>query len=112
MSAEILRRAAALMRERAEDAVLASGNDAWKADGLAWNDNRGTVHMVGAGPVNVCDAITEEQAEHIASWHPIVALAVADWLERVAYLLEHGSVSPGEPSSALAVARAFLGEAS
>lgn len=29
------------------------------------------------------DYIGAEEAEHIASWHPAVALAVADWLEGV-----------------------------
>jgi hypothetical protein len=61
VSAERLREAAALMRERAE-----------AADALG----------------QVADTITtsscEEFAEHIASWHPVVALAVAKAMDDVA----------------------------
>ena len=52
------------------------------------------------------------EAEHIASWHPLVALAVADWLDAAAERAERPgalalhSLSPGP----LAVARAYLGE--
>lgn len=44
-------------------------------------------------------------AAHIASWHPAVALAVADWLDAAigATKVQH--------DAALAVARAYLGEA-
>lgn len=122
MSAEVLRQAAALMRERAEGARLACGDEPWDGDaGLSWNDARGTVYMIGAGPVNVADAITEESALHIASWHPAVALAVADWLESVA----GANTSPDEDvphagrtiahidaDAALAVAHAYLGSES
>jgi hypothetical protein len=51
-------------------------------------------------------------AAHIASWHPAVALAVADWLDDCARLPAttfHGQVFDGR---ALAVARAYLGEQS
>ena len=49
-------------------------------------------------------------AEHVASWHPLVALAVADWLDTEAEIAgrglpdESGSVYP-----ALRVARIYLG---
>lgn len=108
MSASLLREAAAKMRERAEDARLACGDERWDGDaGLSWNDARGTVYMVGAGPVNVADAITEESALYIASWHPAVALAVADWLEHEA---DHFDMDDTTRSRALAVARTYLGE--
>lgn len=50
-------------------------------------------------------------AAHIAAWHPLVAAAVADWLEAAAERGEESglhfhSLSPGP----LAVARAYLGE--
>lgn len=69
---DLLRRAAALMRERAEKATPGT----WQAnpDGLVW-----------ANPPRLGDPVsgsTEiEDAQHIASWHPAVALAAADWLE-------------------------------
>jgi hypothetical protein len=66
------------------------------------------------GPVEVRG---KQDAEHIASWHPAVALAVADWLEQEADDLdsdpeadtyeEHDLVPCIQ--RALAVARAYLG---
>jgi hypothetical protein len=67
----------------------------------------------------VCDAESGQHAAHIASWHPVVALAVANWLEAEA---ERAAQMDGyEATSAyplmlsaykhpLAVARAYLGE--
>ena len=112
---DLIRRAAGRMRELANDALLAGGDEAWVADGITWNDNRGTVYMVGAGPVNVCDAITEEQAEHIAHWDPVTALAVADSLDHDATAWEeYAKRGRGLPFArrerVLAVARAFLKE--
>jgi hypothetical protein len=50
-------------------------------------------------------------AEHIASWHPAVALAVADWLDDMARLSADGdSGGPLVARHALAVATAYLGE--
>lgn len=109
MSAEILRRAASLMRERAE-----------AADTVTWYD----VETLLAGTtLDPLDAL--EDAEHIASWHPTGALAVADWLTVTAWWLE--DEWPDDPDApmdwesstgataervkaALAVARAYLGE--
>lgn len=55
-----------------------------------------------------------EDAEHIASWHPSVALAVADWLEHCAEVTENKEVSFGLRvainSHALIVARAYLAQ--
>ena len=50
---------------------------------------------------------------HIASWHPAVALAVADWLDLMARAMvgtSYGAL-PFE-DAAVAVARAYLGEPS
>jgi hypothetical protein len=114
VSAETLRRAAALMRERAEAARAGR----WLADGSElfadWEDSR---------YIGVCDGSLAEgnvaNAEHIASWHPAVALAVADWLDAQAADVE--SFVDGEVgwvtvewraanTAALIVARAYLGE--
>ena len=73
MSAETLRRAAALMRERAEAATPAP----WEFDAEdmypgVWSDSG------SAGTWVVSEWGTREaNATHIASWHPAVALAVA-----------------------------------
>lgn len=71
MSADVLRKAAALMRERAEAAT----GGPWLAYG----------HTVeGAGTVYFDKHSLHGDADHIASWHPAVALAVADWLDDIA----------------------------
>lgn len=115
---ELLRRAAGRMRELAKDALLAGGDDPWGASSISWNNVHGTVYPVDAGQVNICDASTEELAEHIAAWHPAVALAVADLLDLVIEAVANAGdidwfirTSP-TARRALAVARAFLGEAS
>lgn len=71
MSAELLRDAATLMRERAEVCV-----DGWgmKHTPESWRET----YEVGVD--------YDQDAPHIASWHPAVALAVADWLEDVAIM--------------------------
>lgn len=125
MSSEILRKAASLMRERAEAAMT------------SLSDNMPEWHSAAA---LMGDGKTEGDAEHIASWHPAVALAVADWLEAEATSLdamerfqaatvkqeagwtargagisvrEHDdgtlSISTDTSAAALTVARAYLG---
>src|SRR5690349_8101308 len=85
MSADLLREAAALMRSRAEGATggrwVVSGdgiyvNPDWTDEG--WLTYDALVAEVSDSPD---EAVTEDDAEHIASWHPAVALAVADWLD-------------------------------
>lgn len=82
----LLREAAAKMRERAEAASVGP----WRYDDWAYgsevgcgvaapnhpqSDDTSTVILASFGEDGVSDA------EHIASWHPAVALAVADWLD-------------------------------
>ena len=114
MSAEILRRAASLMRERAEAATPGP-----------WVASIDNPHFFRQPSVQAPDQGHDEEwvaeckdaryhgasdAEHIASWHPAVALAVADWLEQHAD--DHSSYDCNwEPCAALAVARAYLGGA-
>lgn len=123
MSAELLRRAAALMRERAEAAT----------PGPWFAGNAPSVRVVRAGhPVygrpNVAMSgarAADRNFPHIASWHPPVALAVADLLTTTAWWLEDEwpddpdapmdwMNSTGETAervkAALAVARAYLGD--
>ncbi len=117
--AETLRTAARLIREKAE----AVPQGAWK--GRPWEAEECSDDEAGNCPCivsqgerkppweaqdpliqYVCDAESEEHAAHIASWHPAVALAVADWLESAARDAEEIGPDP----AALAVARTFLGE--
>jgi hypothetical protein len=73
---DLIREAAALMRQRAEwanEGPWERGRD-WAGTYTIDADSIGTL---GQGFVGT-DAI------HIASWHPTVALAVADWLSDIA----------------------------
>lgn len=112
MSAETLRRAAALMRERTEKLppspwypveigrAVATSRE-WVVDSPS---------RLVAGNLGLSrDPVAEPMAEHIASWHPAVALAVADWLDYAASYAQAG-VAPSYTHYALAVARAYLGE--
>lgn len=114
MTAELLRRAATLMRERAE--VLVEIRDTCAEAGVSHYERQIKRH--GGGPLFKA---------HFSSWHPAVALAVADWLDETADHLDietnqyaDGSVCLAVDAaasdcsifqSALAVARAYLGEA-
>lgn len=108
--AETLRRAAALMRERAEAAT--PGPWLVEDDEIEFNvlvDEGGPGVMYVARQFNQGHSEGERDAEHVASWHPDVALAVADWLDIAAIVVER----TGEPTEmvrgALAVATAYLG---
>ena len=107
MSADLLREAAALMRSRAEAAT--PGPWAEVGDG----ELMGCFAVVAGGEdeFNVAPAVIPVNAEHIASWHPAVALVVADWLDLEANLWEASSWYPDSGES-MAVARAYLGRAS
>lgn len=119
MSADILRRAAALMRERAGAAT----QGAWRFETAP----NGFSPMVIGGGMAVADTFDKphlSDAKHIASWHPTVALAVADWLDTAgADIWAHGPLCEcgtgcdacddnlWEPHAraALVVARTYLG---
>lgn len=76
---DLQRRAAALIRENAARAISPS----------PWSVNEDLTLVDGNG-----DAIFSElrgydpDTEHIASWHPAVALAVAKWLDTCADILD------------------------
>jgi hypothetical protein len=130
VSAELLRRAAAEMRQRAEAAT--DGGFGWRLADLpganeVWADRDAAGHdafMVAttATRLNPNPGIKgHADATHIASWHPTVALAVADWLEDAAENLD--LQAPGGDlakqwdmrvhiagDKALAVAHAYLGD--
>lgn len=127
MSAELLREAAALMRERAEGAT----DGGWQTyvdphdDSIVF-DQYGTGVQSATTHDVVCYSgqVYSRDAAHIASWHPAVAFAVADWLDVVASRNEAllssfaegsraGAVTAAENTlgwtEALAVASAYLG---
>lgn len=125
MSVERLRAAAALMRERAD--VWDYHASPWRVEPgpAGWSVVRsaGVIEDDFAEPSAVVEhdtfvfqMDTTSTARHIASWHPAVALAVADWLEATAVRCdmarERGNHSWRGSRQALAVADAYLGSAS
>lgn len=110
MSAEILRRAAALMRDRAE------------AAGTEWPWYEAADMAEAVEPF--ADGYSEPAADgaHIASWRPAVALAVSKLLDDTAETWEMCDADAGfrrgaytvvvgyTREYALAVARAYLGD--
>lgn len=127
MSADLLRRAAALIRERAS--VAPEGPYA-----LGFHDSDAPEYRVlFAGDGDPMGAVRywpgglgrdigeeEQTGAFLTLWHPAVALAVADWLEHEAGmardvenrtgLLGRRLEYPHEVLEALAVARALLNE--
>lgn len=106
MSAEVLRQAASLMRERAEAARDITGASDWHVGGL---DHFGDYFVRSSGG-RVASQMVEEEAEHIASWHPAVALAVADVLSLAAdHAAGRGNACGSCVEFAETLARAYLG---
>ena len=136
--AALIRRAAALMRKRASEATPGPWEAGASMGGATVEQSAGDCADVIGSEVkcgSYCYGGTavlpaRADAEHIASWHPLVALAVAGWLEDAAdsaegYLGEGLPEYPGLycgrcfcnwPKSCdcwnrpLAVARAYLNE--
>lgn len=109
---DILRRAATLMRERA----VAATPGPWDADVMFVV---GQVQGGRPGGEVIAEAhytIPREErhrhtsdANHIASWHPLVAFAAAEMLEEFARLDDQG-IHP--PTSVVTLAKRYLGETS
>jgi hypothetical protein len=138
VSIETLRRAAALMRERAEAATPGP----WAADPDTWHPHGhplGYRRVVSGEPNPISgirmphlhtatlvppgspeDRAAMADAEHIASWHPAVALASAKALDEAADAYEEISGpnvlgdADADPllAALIAQARAYLGEQS
>lgn len=120
---ETIRRAAALMRERAEGCEARGWH--WEALGDKGYPQRvtsdGNVALIAETFID--PAHRPYEAEHIASWHPLVAVAVADLLEEVARQYDapscdspdgvcNGCERREDFNDALWLACAYLGEAS
>lgn len=107
MTAETLRQAAALMRERAE------------AAGVPWHPWGDETLPQREGPQAWADDMDGylggEWGVHAGSWHPAVALAVADWLDSEANTADETARNDGLPPDylyvgpAMPVALAYLG---
>lgn len=121
MSADLLREAAALMRERAEAATPGPWEHHRDHGGRETGDGELLIGNIGdsGGGRRAADFIgkcwgwgpQQPNAAHIASWHPAVALAVADWLDGEAGYVERHAASDLTTARALAVARTYLGRA-
>lgn len=113
--AETLRRAATLMRERAGTTMRGP----WAATWQTFSDCDDVYIMSPDGQVATIERTPVEggvtDADHIASWHPDVALAVADHLDAEAAISEglaaEGAGHGSDPVTvrSLAIARAYLG---
>jgi hypothetical protein len=100
---ETLREAARLMRERAQAANTEKAR-------TPYSDPRCGVTPEHLWPRMVDGYLGGEIGAHCASWHPQVALAVADWLTATAErAAEWKHVVPLEHPEAWAVACAYLG---
>lgn len=99
---DTIRRAAALMRRRAQ-AVRAGANepDMWFGPEEIVSE-----FMWGDQPQH---GDVEADAEHIASWHPTVAIVMATHLEYIADQADAHAVGIAVVGTALAVARTYLG---
>jgi hypothetical protein len=111
---EEIRRAAALMRERAQ---AATPGPSWRRNSMVVQvrpiDPPTDSNRVRSGDKNIALVGTVADATHIASWHPAVALAVADGLDEDADELESAYADGFDNAwlygKTLAVARAYLG---
>ncbi len=122
---DLLRRAAERMRERATAASPGPWETYMTIHAEAWvcEVDRGGFGAV-ALPATGRPDYGKANSEHVASWHPPVALAVADLLERDAEGWEQlaevlpPATTEGEEAfieafaGSLAVARVYLGEVS
>ena len=110
MSADLLRRAAALATSRAREALAyqtkPSGifeHDLWHPDSLADMLSDGTL----TGTFG--DSELRTSTELMTLWSPTLAFALADWLDATA---DAGFTQPGRLAPAIRVARLILGEPS
>lgn len=110
-AADTIRSAATLMRQRAEAATAGP----WRVE----PDGAGTVWVQTTMAPIACagdeaDPSVTADAEHIASWHPAVALAVAAWMDSLGRAFAGMQAEPhpdGAVAQALRIARTYLGEA-
>jgi hypothetical protein len=101
MSAELLRQAATILRERAEDA----NPGPWSADRNAVRTGRDALALTYDIHFGNDHDQTRKDAAYIATMHPGVGLALADWLD-AEFAHDFG---PGE--HAIELARLIVGDA-
>jgi hypothetical protein len=100
MSADLLRQAATVLRERA-DAATPGPWTALPGAGNVWRfPDEGSPSLIARGGH---EGPSPADAAYIATMHPGVGHALADWLDNEASIM-------GDHLAALVVARAVLGE--
>ena len=122
MSSELLRKAAALMRARAEKATPGDYGFVSK-----WTTPNQMLTRITQGGRVVAESRSDgsnlHDLNHLSYWHPAVALAVADWLDKAITDYESAQSeyeeecargkypywTPQIDSGAVAVARVYLG---
>lgn len=105
MSAEILRQAAALMRERAEAAT----DTPWVVK-RAHPDM--PAYVAHEGWWVIASRTEQWDAEHIASWHPAMALEIAAFLDFAATYGDQPEPQSPTVQFAASIARAYIGDPS
>lgn len=108
MSAEVLRLAAALMRERAESATPGPWEDNAFADGSVFVDRIGSHDDDPGHEVGYFNR--EPDAAYVAAMAPPLAFAMAEWLEAVARQVTEFGFASAQWSEAVVVAHIYLGE--
>lgn len=112
---DLLREAAKTMRERAEAAEPGPWS-VHETHGRDIADEAWSLIRVQAAGADVAECAFDEigasypaleNAEHIASWHPAVALAVADLLHVLSWMPSFAD--PTDLAVAVKLARAYLG---
>lgn len=121
VSADLLREAAAFMRERAEAATpgpWAVGHNYGATVSPSVTEHPSTGGIGGADDIEayggylIGESMTRANIAHVAAWHPAVALAVADWLDEAADFLAAYRGETHAMDNPLAVARTYLGRSS
>lgn len=126
VSAEILRKAAAVLRERAKAATPGPWRDSSTEDGVRFGalvsdrphpdranpEKGGWAYDEGYGGCLVGESHMSWDRAYLATVDPTFGVAVADWLDNEALEFEIWGPDDRNPVHAVAVARAVLGEAS
>lgn len=82
--AQRLRDAAKVLRDAAKAATDAVGATPWARQGEDWNESDGITYTVASIDYAAAAALYEEVGIYLTKVHPLVGLALADWLEQIA----------------------------
>jgi hypothetical protein len=115
---DTIREAARQMRARADAATPGpwyTTSESARYGGLVTAPTADYPEHDGYGGHPIGESMSAATRDHVAGWHPAVAITVADWLDSHAADLasangdRNACDSPGDLGMALRVARAYLG---